>query len=377
MASIVFLPLPGMGHLVPTLKLAKRLKSRGHRVSYLGVPDFASTVRLEQLEFVPIFERQCPPGFLHEHAVKRRIANIDAISAEAARGDQGVNLLGELDRVVGAIEPDLFVIDNLFADVALMIAEKGIPFVLVNTQLFNFWELNPAYKELMSVPELILSSPEFDFPREDRRKRTYYIGASIDMARQEVSFPWAPDDDKELVYCALGTMSHMVGAEKEFLQSVIDAMHFNPRRQLVLSMGAHLSRDSFRDIAPNVILVNKAPQLAMLRRASMMITHGGFNTVKECITFGVPMLLFPTLGDTAQVAARVVYLGLGIRGNLRRVRAREIHEMMEWIDQNPSVRRRIAAMRERFLEMEESAIGVDLIESLLATASTGQGDPRF
>jgi UDP:flavonoid glycosyltransferase YjiC (YdhE family) len=369
MAAITFLPLPEMSHLIPTLKLAKGLRSRGHRVSYLGIADFAATVRLEQLEFIPVCEDLYPVGFLQRQAVKKGRVSIAAISDEALRRNHAANVVQELLQIICVVKPDLFIIDNLLADVALLIKEMSIPIVLLNTQLFNLWEEQPAYEALLSVSELVMSPPVFDFPREQRRKKPYHIEASIDMKRREPWFDWEQlNANKPLIYCALGTMSHITGRDKLFLQTVIDAMQYDNTWQLVMSIGAHLSTDDFHGIPPNVVLVNRAPQLAMLKRASIMITHGGFNSVKECIMFGVPMLLFPTLGDTAQIAARVVYHGLGARANICNVSAQDIYQMIGRIDQSPSVRKRMASMREAFKEMEESGIGVALIESFLSAS---------
>jgi UDP:flavonoid glycosyltransferase YjiC (YdhE family) len=368
MASIVFLPVPETGHLLPTFKLAKGLRSRGHRISYLGFQDFASAVRLENFAFIPIFERLYPVGFLRKHALKRQ-PNLSTISAYAARQADSLDLDQELCRIISRFRPDLFLIDNLFPEIALMLNRKGVPFVLLNTQLFNLWETDPEYAALLPAPELILSPRAFDFPREQRRKAAYNVEASIDLDRQEVYFSWDMlDPSKQVVYCALGTMSHIVGDERQFLQTVIDAMRINPDRQLILSMGAHLSSDSFHDVPPNVILVNQAPQLAVLKRASMMITHGGFNTVKECIAFGVPMLVFPTFGDTAAVAARVVYHRLGFRANIHNASATDISNMMRRVDEDASIRERIAAMRDQFRAIEQSGIGVAFIESFLSNA---------
>ena len=58
--------------------------------------------------------------------------------------------------------------------------------------------------------------------------------------------------------------------------------------QLVLSIGNLLSRDEIGAVPNNAIVVNNAPQLELLKKASVCITHGGLNTVLEALTQGVP-----------------------------------------------------------------------------------------
>jgi UDP:flavonoid glycosyltransferase YjiC (YdhE family) len=52
----------------------------------------------------------------------------------------------------------------------------------------------------------------------------------------------------------------------------------------------------------------------LIRRADVVISHGGFNTVKEAAAAGVPSLVLPVSGpvtDAGRTGALVEYLGLG------------------------------------------------------------------
>ena len=70
------------------------------------------------------------------------------------------------------------------------------------------------------------------------------------------------------------------------------------------------------------------PQPAVLRHASVFITHAGMGSVMEALCFGVPMVNKPHKPEQQAVADRGVELGLGVRGSVRdalacRARARE------------------------------------------------------
>ena len=90
------------------------------------------------------------------------------------------------------------------------------------------------------------------------------------------------------------------------------------------------------EVPDNIILVKSAPQIDILKKASLLITHGGMNSASESMHFGgrlsiknlkfftikpfiflnkkVPMVFIPIYADQPMVAKRIAdELGLGIR----------------------------------------------------------------
>jgi UDP:flavonoid glycosyltransferase YjiC (YdhE family) len=65
-----------------------------------------------------------------------------------------------------------------------------------------------------------------------------------------------------------------------------------------------------------VLIMNKVPQLDVLKRAALFITHSGQKSTSEAVHMGVPMLCIPVMGDQMAVAYRMAdELGLGKRLN--------------------------------------------------------------
>ena len=81
--------------------------------------------------------------------------------------------------------------------------------------------------------------------------------------------------------------------------------------QVVLSVGANVNLDDLGTTSSNVIVVRTAPQLELLKRAALCITHAGLNTARESLGQGVPMMAIPIAYDQPGVAARVAYHGVG------------------------------------------------------------------
>jgi UDP:flavonoid glycosyltransferase YjiC (YdhE family) len=75
--------------------------------------------------------------------------------------------------------------------------------------------------------------------------------------------------------------------------------------QPVISIGSVLRPEQIGPVPKNTIVVNHAPQLELLKKASVCITHAGFNTVLEALTQGVPQVAIPVTHDQPAVAASI------------------------------------------------------------------------
>ncbi|MCP4404991.1 MAG: glycosyltransferase family 1 protein [bacterium] len=231
----------------------------------------------------------------------------------------------------------------------------GYPTGLVDTQA----EFIPH----VNMPELILCPQEFDFPRKSAHN-IHYVEASIDTERKEIPFPWEDiDKNKPLIYCSLGTESYIARQCQEFLQSVILAAAERSQWQFVLATGDHIDPQDFHSVPANVVLLTYAPQIGILRQASLMLTHGGLGSIKECIYFGVPMIVFPLGRDQPGNAARVAYHKLGLVGNIKKSSAQELNTLLETIMQESGYRERVRRMGEIFRQIEDAGKGVELIEA--------------
>jgi MGT family glycosyltransferase len=177
----------------------------------------------------------------------------------------------------------------------------------------------------------------------------------------------------------LGTQSHQSPegednafnqrVRRKFLRNVIEAMESKQSWQLVLALGGHLRPEDFT-APPNVIVVSYAPQLEMLKRASVIITHGGLGTIKESILLGVPMIVFPMVLDQPGNAARVAYHRLGVSGSMALATAASIQEMIDNVYNNPTYRNNVDRMSRIFKRKEEEGKAIKLIESHIASQAT-------
>ena len=221
----------------------------------------------------------------------------------------------------------------------------------------------------LKIPQIALFPQCFDFPGANRVGR-HYVEASIDFERKQVDFPWEKiNDSKPLVYVALSTLPLLQKKDyARFFNTVLDVAGNNPEWQWVISIGNVLSLEDFHSVPANSILVNQAPQLDLIKKAFFVITHGGPSSIKECIYFSVPMIVFPLWFDQHGNAARVVYHRLGLKGDFGSVTADSLQSLISELIENPIYRNNLAAMQSKFREREIAKPSMTVIENLITAA---------
>ena len=137
------------------------------------------------------------------------------------------------------------------------------------------------------------------------------------------------NEEPKLIYASFGTLANQ--DMKSFLSMIEAVRTFDQERntcgikasqiKLLLSVG-HKSFAIFQkmiqskelQVPENVLVLDKVPQLDVLKRAHLFITHSGQGSTSEAIHYGVPMVCLPVIGDQPLVAYRTAdELGLGIR----------------------------------------------------------------
>jgi zeaxanthin glucosyltransferase len=225
------------------------------------------------------------------------------------------------------------------------------------------------------LPELVFFPKELDFPRSRKPEGAFFIEASVDSERKDGEFPWDRiEHEKPLVYCTLGSVVtfKFPARASRFFQMFMDAMAQRPALQGAVAIGNHLKAGEF-NCPGNVLIVQHAPQVEVLERASLMISHAGVTGLKESAFMGVPMLLIPIYYDQPGNAARVVYHGLGVRLRLKEVSPFELGRLIDRVLDDSSYSARAKLMSEKLRALEHQSPGVAIIEDTLRHKEA----PRF
>ena len=233
-----------------------------------------------------------------------------------------------------------------------------------------------GYVTFKDIPTLFLSAWEFDFPHAVENKE-YYVGSMVFLERKE---PLADSryqevaqtlfakrrkrgqESRPLVYCAMGSIL----ADKDYFKRVVDVFVERQDYDLIVSVGRETALDHFGPTPPNVYLFSFVPQLDVLKRADLMLTHGGINSINECILLGVPMIVYSGgVMDENGNAARVEYHGLGLRGNLGRESTGQIARKIDQVLGDPQYKANVQKMQQKYLACYRSDKAIQIIEQML------------
>jgi MGT family glycosyltransferase len=131
-------------------------------------------------------------------------------------------------------------------------------------------------------------------------------GAELDDAGRDVLH--ALPRERRIVYVSLGTVFN----DQPAVFRTLIAGAAATGAHVLVSAGASL--DTLADLrSPSVQIHRRVPQVPVLAQVDSVITHGGNNTVQECLAAGRPMAVIPFGGDQLANANRVERLGVGVR----------------------------------------------------------------
>ncbi|MEN6558811.1 MAG: nucleotide disphospho-sugar-binding domain-containing protein, partial [Thermoguttaceae bacterium] len=143
--------------------------------------------------------------------------------------------------------------------------------------------------------------------------------------------------------------------------------------QLVLALGRWTDyegptiQEQLGGIVGDPLIVDYAPQMALLEKAALMITHAGQNSAMEALSRGVPMVAIPRSADQPGVAARVEYAGAGLRAFFRTVTPDQLAAIIQRVLTEPSFRQRAAELRQALIRSGGAPKAAEIVERALTT----------
>jgi len=119
----------------------------------------------------------------------------------------------------------------------------------------------------------------------------HFVGPSIlATTREETHFPWhLLDPEQTKIYVSLGTLYNK---NIEFYRTVFAAFSDHPA-QFILSVGRLKAIQDLGPVPGNFIIQAHVPQLELLQKVDLFITHGGMNSVNEGLNNGLPLVVVP------------------------------------------------------------------------------------
>ncbi len=414
MARLGAFCFPGTGHINPMTALARTLQRRGHEVVIYGIADCEARVRAAGVEFYKIGAKEFPLGTLRK--LDERLGELKGLATFKFTVERVKNtarmILRDGPDAVRSTGVEALLVDE--ADMGGNVAEYlGLPFVsiamfppliqddrvppfcfgwaagqsrlsrlrnelgfrllskvaapifkVVNDQR-RAWGMKPLKRSTDALSKLaqIAQLPEaleFDVP--GRPAILHYTGPFVDaQQRPAVEFPWERLDGRPLIYASLGTMQN--GSETIFRTMAEACAGLNA--QLVISLGGGLEPERLGTLAGDPIVVRYAPQLEIVKRAALVITHAGLNTVLESLAEGVPLVALPLGNDQPGVAARVKARGAGLVIPQQKLTVEKLRNAVRSVLEDGRYRDAAQWLKNAFRKVDGLNRAADLIEEAL------------
>lgn len=408
--------IPGaLGHLNPASCLGRELQARGHRITVFQVLDLEHAVRRTGLEYQVIGEDQFPRGRYNGY-----IAHLGTLKGLAALrytiwffAYKSRMLFAEGPGLIRGLGIDLLLVDEVEPAGAIVAEHLRLPYVTMSNALtvyrecnippvFTAWGFSRSYlakirntlgyllqrllaKQWLHAlnlqrrewrlppyrgPEDFISHwahltqqpPCFDFPREHLPPQFHYTGPWHDRrVRPPVPFPFENLDGRPLIYASMGTLQNQI---RQVFREIAQACE-GLNAQLVISLGGGAKPEQVAPLPGNPLVVDYAPQLELLSRAALTITHAGLNTVLESLSSGVPMIAIPVGNDQPAVAARLKWLGAGELLPFKRVRADRLRTLVKKVLEQEQYRLQARRLMLEIKRTDGIAKAADLIEQVL------------
>jgi zeaxanthin glucosyltransferase len=419
--KVAFVSLPVAGHLNPMLALAAKFKSRGHEVIFISVVDAEARAVAASLPFVAIGQEHLPLGITD--TVEKQFSVTQGENGLKFTFDLMATITGviirELEGVLAAVQPDGVIFDTYQPYLELSAVSLELPYIhIANAAPFDVsgetplcffdWEymdsaparernlrgvesfrklLEPSLKvakEYANEKQIevdwenltatrsrlawITQLPqEFDFHATDPDGSLYHAGPFVnEQIRPSVEFPWDRLTGAPLVYASMGTLQN--GIESVF-RHILKAAGALTNIQFVVAIGNKLDRSSFEPIPQNVVLVDFAPQLDLLKRASLCLTHAGLNTVLEALSFGVPLVALPVTNDQPGVASRIRSKSVGEFLTTEELSADSLQNLIEKVLTEPHYRQNAASIGDAIALNDGLANAANRIEAAFSQTS--------
>jgi MGT family glycosyltransferase len=361
MGRIVYFSLPAYGHINPTLPVVRELSSRQHELVYFSTGRFRQSVEDTGAHFRAYagkfdMPERGPGGFAHLSTTLETLLHLSCAVLEQ-----------HLDEV-RAMQPTHIMYDS-FAPWGSLVAQllrratiASIPSILINAGIAAQYgegappesedaRLSPQWyagfesqcrtklsrfrlAQPPAPPQMLQSYGDLNLVYTSRafqpaaeafaEHRFQFVGPCFAFRPQAPRFPFEQLDGRPLVFISLGTV---YGNQPQLIRTCVQELAGGPW-QVVLATGG-LPVAGWGPAPPDFIVREVVPQIEILQRAAVFITHGGMNSVQEALYYGVPMVMAPQGADQFWVSARTVELGAALALDAIRTRTGTIRSSVE------------------------------------------------
>lgn len=204
---------------------------------------------------------------------------------------------------------------------------------------------------------LVFTSRELQPCAGDFSENFIFVGPLVDIERDEEPLDFAADAHRPLVLVSMGTIFNQ---HPDFYRICLKVFA-ELKVSAVMAVGEETDIASLGPVPHNVLIRHRLPQLSILKKASLFISHAGINSLSESLYFGVPLLLIPQQFEQLNNALRVQELGAGRLITKNDISAPRLRSEIEAMLTASHYRERAKAIAKSFAQSGGSRRAVDEI----------------
>lgn len=405
------------GHLNPMTTLGYELQRRGHRVTVLGIEDAQPLVLAAGLEFQVIGKSDFPKGATKD--LFTQLGNLSGFKALQYTIKSIANTakmsLRDAPEAIKAAGIEALLVDQATPEGGTVAEYLNLPFISVCSAIMlnreisvppfiTSWKYDPSWRGLLQnrlgyallntigkslrkvindyrqqwnlslyhspnqnysqLAQLSQQPAEFEFPRRELPSVFHFTGPySNPASREPAPFPYEKLTEQPLIYASMGTVQNRL----LWIFQMIATACVELDVQLVIALGGGASPESLPELPRNIIVVGYAPQLELLQKATLTITHAGMNTTLESLSNGVPMVAIPITNDQPGVAARIAWTGTGEVIPLKKVSVEKLQKTIKQVLTADSYKKNALRLQEAIRRAGGVSRAADIIEQAVST----------
>ena len=383
------------GHINPTLGLIKKLASKGNRVDYFCSEPFSKAVSRTGAKWIGFSDRL--DRFLNEYHPTDRHPFFMLMEYMLLYDEV---VLPEILDTLKEYRYDLVICDSFFGGACFLKQMTRIPVVSSHSSFAMSHapvpprmlvpgfhpQLDHCYLILRRICEshhieacsleqvftsksdlnIVYTTRSFNADKGVSEPDYLFCGPSVDRFQEDCDLSFSEIGDRKMIYVSLGSINtNFADFYKTCISAFRDTDHY-----VFMSVGTKCDVSDFGEIPKNFQVKSYLPQLEILKRADVFITHAGFNSVNEALYFGVPILALPKVNDQHMVAKRLVALQLGVEESMEEISPNTLRSKTEALLVDKDIKNNCMRISQ---EMRDSADLDHTISELEKFANAGEG----
>jgi UDP:flavonoid glycosyltransferase YjiC (YdhE family) len=392
----LFTVQPSVGHLHPLVPVAGALADAGHEVAVCSSASFRPEVETFGLSHIAAgldwhtsdqatwgaFPPMPPPGPEFGRFVVTMFADVTTRQ-----------MVPDLVAIAREWRPDIIVREGMEYGGCLAAECLGIPhasiagnaYAAIDSPDVHYFPGNrmmvaeplARHREQFGLPpdpevqmpfrylHLCFTPPRWDGTSVPRPRNAQFL-RHTSTVRPGAQLPEWVDQlpDRPTVFASLGTVFNKTPG---VLEAIIEALS-GEAVNLIVAIGPDQDADRFGPQPAHVRLEAFVPQTLLLPHCDLFVTHGGFNSAKEALSAGVPMVVVPITADQPYTAERCAALGAARAIDAGARTPGAIRQAVRDVMGDPSYRASAGSFQAEMMALPGREHIVDRLESLAREA---------